>query len=197
MRYSAEHRAETRQRILKEAAREIRARGPDAMGVSSVMARAKLTHGGFYAHFESKEDLVAEAVGAMFEDVRNRFDLDASRNDPKAALAAYVSFYLAPSHRDARERGCPLAALASDAPRLGRGARKRLGEGITRLTGWLADALARLGHADAEQAAQAFLAQLIGALSLARSMPDSAQSLAILEATRLDLMTRFDLGAVS
>lgn len=197
MRYSAEHRAETRQRILKEAAREIRARGPEAMGVSAVMARAKLTHGGFYAHFESKEELVAEAIGAMFEDVRNRFDLDTSRDNPRAALAAYVSFYLAPSHRDARERGCPLAALASDAPRLNRSARKRLGEGITRLIGWLTDALSRLGHANADQAAKAFLAQLIGALSLARSMPDSAQSLAMLEASRLDLMKRYNLEPVS
>lgn len=191
MRYSAEHRAESRQRILKEAAREIRAKGVEAMGVAAVMARAKLTHGGFYAHFGSRDDLIAEAIGTMFDDVRGRFDQELSRDNPRAALAAYIRLYLTPAHRNSAERGCPLAALASEAQRLPKAARIRFGEGVSTLVGRLADALGRCGEPLPEQAARAMLSQLVGALALARAVSDRDQSLAILEAARDNLFAQY------
>ncbi|MGI4879673.1 MAG: TetR/AcrR family transcriptional regulator, partial [Janthinobacterium lividum] len=68
MRYDGEHKAQTRERVLKEAAAAIRSEGVDRIGIAQVMARAGLTHGGFYAHFTSKDDLVTQAIDYMFED---------------------------------------------------------------------------------------------------------------------------------
>ena len=103
MRYDSEHKSETRRRVLKEAAREIRAKGPGGVAVAGIMARAGLTHGGFYAHFDSKEALIAAAIETMFESARSRFDLTANDADPRMALLGYVDFYLSPQHRDLRE----------------------------------------------------------------------------------------------
>ena len=121
MRYSNDHKAGTRQRVLKEAAREIRAKGPDGVAVAGVMARAGLTHGGFYAHFESKDAMIADAIGTMFEDARARAGTLDQGGDPRAALRAYVDFYLSPAHRDNRDRGCPLPTLSGDLARSGDG----------------------------------------------------------------------------
>jgi len=193
MRYNSEHRQETRARVLKEAAREIRAKGPTGIGVAGIMARAGLTHGGFYAHFGSKDELVAEAIGAMFDDARGRFDRSQAERAPGAALAAYVDFYLSVGHRDARDRGCPLPALSSDLPRMEPASRERFGTGVARLTAWMAEALDQHGVADASAAASAMLSQMVGALSLARAVLDPAQSDAILGTTRDDLKRRYGL----
>jgi TetR/AcrR family transcriptional repressor of nem operon len=196
LRYDGEHKSVTRARVLSEAAREIRAKGPAGVAVQAIMARAGLTHGGFYAHFASKDDLVAEAIGQMFVEARDRFDRSVAGDDPAAALRSYIAFYLSAKHRDAREHGCPLAALSSDLPRLGDISRARFGEGVARLGGWLADALARHGVADAANAGSTMLSQMVGALSLARSVADMDQSDAILEAARSELIERFALETV-
>src|SRR3954454_23829799 len=111
-------RAETHQRILDAAGRLFRQNGIDGVGVDAVMAEAGLTHGGFYAHFASKEALVAEAIGAMFEEARAKFEQSVAGKPPAEALSAYIDFYLSRSHRDARDTGCPLPALSADLPRL-------------------------------------------------------------------------------
>ena len=192
MRYKDDHKATTRGRILREAAREIRAKGPDNFAVAGVMARAGLTHGGFYAHFASKDALVAEVIGTMFEDARGRVsDID-GEGDPRVALRGYVDFYLAREHRDARDRGCPLPALSGDLARSAASARERFGLGIARLTEKLATALARLGEADPGGAASAMLSQLVGAVVLARAV-DGAASDAMLDAARNALVTRYRL----
>ena len=195
MRYDGDHKTATRDRVLKEAAREIRAKGPAGIAVGGVMARAGLTHGGFYAHFASKDDLVAAAIGTMFDEARGRFDRSLAERDPAAALLAYIDFYLSAAHRDAREHGCPLAALSSDLPRLGRVSRERFGSGVAALTNRLAEALARHGTAHADRVAPAMLAQLVGALSLARSVADPAQSDEILSTSRAELKHRLGLEA--
>jgi TetR/AcrR family transcriptional repressor of nem operon len=94
-----------------------------------MMAQAGLTHGGFYAHFKSKDALVAEAIDAMFEDARARFERTAVERDPRAALRSYVGFYLSRSHRDARDRGCPLPSLSGDLARSEPVSRERFGAG--------------------------------------------------------------------
>lgn len=192
MRYSNEHKAETRQRVLKEAAREIRAKGPEGVGVAGVMARAGLTHGGFYAHFPSKDALVAEAIGTMFDSARQRAgQLDG--DDPHAALRAYVDFYLSPAHRDSRERGCPLPALSGDFARAEAPMRERFGAGVAGLTGRLAAVLARIGWPEPDSEATVLIAQLVGAVALARSVGEGAQSEAILDRTREAIIARYGL----
>ena len=192
MRYSSEHKAETRKRLLKEASREIRAKGPDNFAVAGVMARAGLTHGGFYAHFPSKVALIAEAVETMFDDARARSSTVGDSDDPRIALRAYVDFYLSRGHRDARERGCPLPSLAGDFARTDLSARGRFGSGVTSLTTRLAKALRGINAADPDAEASAMLAQMVGAVVLARAT-EGAASDAILDSAHAALLARYDL----
>src|SRR5215472_2132990 len=134
MRYDAEHKQRTRARVLKEAAKAIRSEGPHQIGVADVMAKAGLTHGGFYAHFGSKDDLVVAAIAQMFDEAMAAFDRFTARKTPAGALAAYIDFYLSPRHRDAQATGCPLPALAADLPRLDRAAQAGFTAGAERLT---------------------------------------------------------------
>lgn len=193
MRYSNEHKAETRHRVLKEAAREIRAKGPGGVAVAGVMARAGLTHGGFYAHFASKDELVAEAVGTMFDDAGRVAGKIGHVDEPRRWLRAYLDFYLSPAHRDNRERGCPLPSLSGDLAREQGAARDRFGLGVASLSGRIAGALRALGCADPETDGTAVLAQLVGAVALARAVADPAQSDAILAAAHANLVARFGL----
>ena len=195
MRYDAEHRGKTREKILKEAATAIRARGPEGVGVAALMKQAGLTHGGFYAHFGSKDALVAEAIGVMFEEARNRFDWTLAEADPRAALDKYVGFYLSPVHRDARGRGCPIAALSGDMARLEPAARERFAKGSTALAQRLGEALARHGIANAPAAGRSMLAELVGALLLSRTVTDPAESDAILADSAAAIRTRYRLEA--
>lgn len=193
MRYSNEHKAETRQRVLKEAAREIRAKGPGGVAVAGVMARAGLTHGGFYAHFASKDELVAEAVGTMFDDAQKRTRNFESDGEPRRWLRAYLDFYLSPAHRDNRERGCPLPSLSGDLAREHGAARARFGLGVDALANRIAEALRSLGYPDPDTDAAAVLAQLVGAVALARAVADPAQSDAILASAHANLIARYAL----
>src|SRR5689334_1915292 len=98
MRYDAEHKQKTHAKLLKAAAKAIRVEGPHRIGVAEVMAEAGLTHGGFYAHFASKDELVAAAIGQMFEEARARFAHETQDRTPAQALGAYIDFYLSPGH---------------------------------------------------------------------------------------------------
>ena len=193
MRYSTGHKAETRQRVLKEAAKEIRAKGPDNVAVAGIMARAGLTHGGFYAHFPSKDALVKEAIGTMFADARARTEKIDAQGDPRDVLRAYVDFYLSPAHRDSRDRGCPLPTLSGDFARSQPATRDRFGAGVEAIAGRLAEPLARLGHADAQAESHALLAQLVGGVALARAVGDPVLSDALLADTRASITRRYGL----
>ena len=193
MRYDADHKQKTHAKLLKAAAKAIRAEGPHRVGVAGVMADAGLTHGGFYAHFASKDDLVAAAIAQMFEEARARFLHETQDRTPMQGLIAYIDFYLSPAHRDARRSGCPIAALASDVPRLKKSALEQFACGASRLRAAFAARLTQLGHADAESAASSAIAELVGALSLARVEPDANRSDAILADSRRALKQRLKL----
>ena len=195
MRYETEHKQKTRAMVLQAAAKAIRADGPDRVAVAGVMAEAGLTHGGFYAHFKSKDELVAAAIGQMFEEARARWERETAERGPADGLVAYIDFYLSKKHRDARGFGCPMAALASDLPRLSEPAREQFADGVQRSTARLGEQLAALGHAAAEVEARSMIAELIGALSLARIEPDAKRSDAILAASRKQLKQRLGLEA--
>src|SRR5438128_3097031 len=117
MRYSRRHKEETHNRLLKKAAEEFRRNGVQGTGIAPLMGRLGLTHGGFYAHFDSKNELIAEATGPMFEDALSRRMLAAAEAAPKGkAVRAIVTHYLSPEHRDSCE-GCALAGLAGEMAR--------------------------------------------------------------------------------
>lgn len=193
MRYDNEHKEQTRARVLDAAAKAIRAVGPDRVGVAGVMAEAGLTHGGFYAHFASKDELVAAAIARMFELSRARFLHETEGRGAAEGLVAYIDFYLSKKHRDARDSGCPIPALASDLPRLIEATRAIYAEGVQRLISRLRDMLVELGRADAGAQAHSIIAELIGALSLARVEPDAKRSDAILAASKRQLKKRLGL----
>ena len=108
-RYDAEHKAQTRRRIIETAGRRFKQDGIDGSGVAALMADAGLTNGAFYAHFESKDDLVANVVADQLADQRAVL---ASLPEGRAALEQFVRDYLSPQHRDHPDAGCPNAALA-------------------------------------------------------------------------------------
>src|SRR2546422_3557041 len=126
MRYDHNHKERTRARVLGEAAGAIRSKGAERVGVAEVMAGVGLTHGGFYAHFTSKDDLVTEAVTYMFDAAYARFLQHTEGREPPEALANYIDAYLATAHRPDRTHGCSIAAPSGDLPKLPRLARARL-----------------------------------------------------------------------
>jgi TetR/AcrR family transcriptional repressor of nem operon len=190
MRYPPEHKQLTRERVLRSAARALRREGPEKVAVAEVMREAGLTHGGFYAHFESKDDLLARAIESMFDEVLANFEKAASGKPPREALHNYVDRYLTLTHCDRRESGCPIAALATDIPRMDMEARRAFEAGTARLASAIAGLLRELHVPDAGAAATSLLAELVGSLVLARSASDAATAERLLEASRAQVLAR-------
>ena len=185
MRYGSDHKAGSKSRILDAAAQQLRAKGPHKVSVAQVMSDAGLTHGAFYAHFDSKDALVAEAVSEMFTDVGERagglWDLSAREGDDlRAALRTLLEGYLSASHRDRPDRGCPLPALAADIGRTDARTRRNFARGLNQMTGRIEEALSRLPLPNPDANARTMVAQMVGAVSLARALGPGAESDAIL-----------------
>jgi TetR/AcrR family transcriptional repressor of nem operon len=197
MRYDAEHKQKTRSKVLEVAAKAIRSDGPDRIGVAGVMAEAGLTHGGFYAHFKSKDELVAAAIEQMFEESRARVAHEMEGHPPAEGLANYIDFYLSKKHRDARGAGCPMAALASDLPRLPEQTRALFAEGAQHLVESMTEKFTALGYANPQMLARSTVSELVGALSLARVETDAKRSDAILADSRQLLKQRLGLESAS
>jgi TetR/AcrR family transcriptional regulator, transcriptional repressor for nem operon len=196
MRYDADRKHRTREQVLKAAIREIRASGAHRLAVAGVMAKAGLTHGGFYAHFGSKDDLVASAIDQMFDAGLDRLKNACAGRTPAQALTAYIDFYVSTRHRDS-STGCPIPAIASDLPHLVEPVRQRFALGVTRLIDALVSHLTRFGRECAEEDARSMLSEMVGALALARAEPDPQRSDYILEASRRSLKSRFGLDAAT
>ena len=197
MRYDAEHKERTRARVLAQASRALRAEGPHKLGVADVMSRAGLTHGGFYAHFDSKEELVSAAIETAFDDSRRMFEAGGTGGEPCATLVGYIDGYLSMRHCDSRERGCPLPAMAGDLARMSHEARVRYSAGVHRLTDRLQGLMDAAGVEDAEAAAPSVVAEMVGAMLLARTAPDEAEAERLLGASRSALSKRLGLKAAS
>ena len=195
MRYDSEHKVRTRQRVLTEAANAIREVGPDRIGVAGLMAKAGLTHGGFYAHFKSKDDLVAEAISQMFEDSYGNFIRWTRDRTPAEGLAKFIDRYVSALHRDRPDRGCPIPSLSGDLARMPVAARARFTLGVKRLTGAVAGLLREMGRADPERLAASTVAEMVGALALSRAVDDPAMSDRILETSREILKARLGIAA--
>jgi TetR/AcrR family transcriptional regulator, transcriptional repressor for nem operon len=117
MRMSREATAQSKRRILSAASKMVRERGIDATSVANVMQAAGMTNGGFYRHFRSKDELIASAIRAAFDEIADRFDQRLDQNGAAAAISAYVDEYLSSRHIEHPGRGCPVAAAGADAGR--------------------------------------------------------------------------------
>lgn len=193
MRYDAEHKEQTRRRVLNEAAAAIRENGPDRIGIAAIMAKAGLTHGGFYAHFKSKDDLVAQAVTQMFDDSWERIMARVEGLEPAAALSKLVDRYLDARHRDAPDKGCPMPSLSGELARMPVEARQRFADGAARMTQAIASRLRALGRAHPEATATSVVSEMVGALSLARAIADPEHSARVLKDSRAAIRTRLEL----
>ena len=170
MRYSKDHKQATRQRILEAAGRRFKQDGIDGAGVATVMSDAGLTNGAFYAHFSSKEDLVANVLADQLR--AQRRSLDAEPSD-RAGLDAFVRSYLSAEHRDQSAEGCPSAALLDEIARRPSETRDVFTDEVMRVVD---DIASRLRPTDAEGAradALTVFGLMIGTLQLARTLTDS------------------------
>lgn len=192
MRYPAEHKKSTRQRIVAAASAAFRERGIGRTGVDEVMRRAGLTHGGFYAHFADKAELVGEACAAGFSEAGPNLARIAERPDRAERVRMLVDSYLGVRHRDNRQSGCVIVAVAADLAREGGAARAGFSRGFLGHVDRLAAAL-RLSDDPAENRAEVveLLSALVGALLFARAVDDPAESEAILRTMRRRLKVRF------
>lgn len=191
MRVSRERAAESRQRILDAASEMFRQRGFDGVGLTELMRAAGMTHGGFYGHFASKDDLAAEACRrALGDTVRQWQALAAARKasgeeeetGDAVLLDRIVASYLSPRHRDDVAGGCPLAALGGEVKRREPIVARSFTEGLCTLIDILDDAMPVRDAAERRAAVLALLSGMVGALLLARAVDDPALSAEILAA---------------
>jgi TetR/AcrR family transcriptional repressor of nem operon len=195
MRYDDDHKIRIRKQVLAEATSAFWSLGPQRVAVATLMARLGLTHGGFYAHFSSKDELVAQSITRMFDQSCERLASRSRGRAPAAALAAYIDFYLSEEHSDAPGRGCALPAVATDVSRMGRRERVLFAQGTKKLCSAVAELFRKLGKNEEEAASLAFslLSEISGVISIARATGPSEQSKRMLAGARKSIKNRFEL----
>lgn len=171
MRYAPEHKRQTRERILRAAAHQFRACGFAETGVAAVMKEAGLTHGGFYAHFDSKDELISEVIRGGFDRVSDRFEAQFDHLSGSAWLRAWVHGYLSDGHQQHTGRGCPMPALAGEIARAGPEARAAFSELVDERLAKIASRVDAPGP-EAERRVLAAIAQMAGALMLSRALQE-------------------------
>ena len=169
MRYGKDQKQATRRRIVEAAGRRFKQDGIEGAGVATVMSDAGLTNGAFYAHFASKEDLVANVLADQLRDQRQSLD---SQPSDRAGLEAFIGSYLSPQHRDQCADGCPSAALLDEIARRPAATRQVFTD---ELMGVIDDIASRLDpkHVDAARTdALTLFGLMVGTLQLARALTD-------------------------
>lgn len=182
MKVSRAQAEENRERILDNAATLFRERGFDGVGLNDLMQAAGLTRGGFYGHFESKDDLAAQATRRALQVNREQWKRQTDRS-----LKAWVKTYLSDAHRDRLGAGCGLAALAGDAARGGPAVKAAFAEGVASLVDTLQGQMPGASAAEKRQQALVMLSTLMGSLLLARAVGDDDLSGELREAARKSL----------
>jgi TetR/AcrR family transcriptional repressor of nem operon len=181
MRVSRAQAAENRERILEVATKLFRERGIDGIGVADLMKSAGLTHGGFYGHFKSKEDLVAQACGRAVAKMRDNW-MKVISQAPDDPLEALANHYLNSRHRDNAGRGCPMAALGAEVARQSGDVRHAVTEELRPFIEYLSGVVQGNSPGLRREKALALYASLVGALVVARAVDDPAFSNEILHA---------------
>ncbi len=174
-----DHKQQTRDRIVEAAATALRAKGIDGVSIAEIMAEAGLTHGVFYAHFKSKDELVGAALGRASRETIERLSNNQAPSDRR--IDAMLDVYLSAKHAEHPEWGCPLAALGPELVRSSDPVRKGLAVGVAQRIEWVRQLLPE-GDAT-EENAMAIVASMLGGVLLAR-MVAPEKSDAVLEAAR-------------
>src|SRR2546429_2918506 len=184
MRYSREHKLETHARIVKKASVRLREKGAHGIGVADLMKEAGLTHGGVYAHFDSREALVIEAFGYAMDRATERWRKVAEQTPADKRLSTIVESYLTPLHRDDPGNGCAVPTLGAEIARESPKTRKAFAAKLEQMIDILAAQIAGVPREAARKQAMATLATMMGTLVLARIAGNGAFSDEILVAGR-------------
>jgi len=184
MRYSREHKQETHARIVRKASVRLREKGAHGVGVADLMKEAGLTHGGFYAHFDTREALVVEALTYASSRSRELWRKLAQQTPPEKRLALIVDAYLTPMHRDDLGHGCAIASLGAEIVREGPKTRKAFASELEQMIEFIADQIPHFPRKIARKQAAATLATMMGTLVMARIAGNGEFSDEILAAGR-------------
>ena len=177
-RYNKEHKEATRKRIIETAGRRFKQDGIDGSGIATLMADAGLTNGAFYAHFDSKDALVATVVG---EELGRQAKEFAELPPGRAGLEAFVDWYLSRDHREHPEAGCPSAALLDEIGRTDKEAKRAYTKGAKAILDEISVRLAPEDPGSARGTALALFTMMVGTMQLARAVSDRKLSNAVLE----------------
>jgi TetR/AcrR family transcriptional repressor of nem operon len=178
--YSKAEKVKTHKRIVAKASRKFREEGLEGVGIAELMKEAGLTVGGFYKHFDSRDDLVAEAVSTAFGTWKRHVD-DAASGGPPFTYAKLIDDYLNEVHRDSPGTGCAMGALVGEIARSGKRTRALASEEIRNNLQLIADLLPGKDKRAARSKAIMTYSALVGAISLARAVSDEALSREILK----------------
>ena len=191
MRYEPEHKTRTRDRIVRNASRKFRAEGLSGPGVASVMKASGLTVGGFYKHFRSKDELLAEAIAQGFAESNQKICSSLQNVPREDRWKEIIRLYLSPEHCDHLDSGCPVAALAPEMARAKLGVRKRISGLIKdRAERWV-DFMPGRSAAEREQNFLVILSAMVGAVSISRILIEPADKQRLLASVRDHLLQSF------
>jgi TetR/AcrR family transcriptional repressor of nem operon len=191
MRYEAEHKTRTRDRIVRNAARKLRAEGLSGPGVASVMKASGLTVGGFYKHFRSKDELLAEAIAEGFSESGEKIYSSLQKVPREDRWKELVRVYLSPEHCDHADVGCPVAALAPEMARAKLSIRKRISDLMKgRAQRWVEFMPGRT-TGDRERNFLLIFTAMVGAVSVARILTDPGDRQKVLADMRDHLLRSF------
>jgi TetR/AcrR family transcriptional regulator, transcriptional repressor for nem operon len=168
MRYSREHKIETHARIVKKASVRLREKGAHGIGVADLMKEAGLTHGGFYAHFDSREALVIEAFAYAMERSTERWRKLAEQTAPEKRFATIVESYLTPVHRDDPGHGCAVPTLGAEIARESPKTRRAFAAKLEQMIDMMAEQIPDVPRKAARRQAMATMATMMGTLVLSR-----------------------------
>jgi TetR/AcrR family transcriptional repressor of nem operon len=184
MRKSKADTAKTREHIVETASKQFRRYGISDAGLARLMAAAGLTHGGFYRHFASKDQLVTEACHKALLSLTDGLDARIAGKSPNRALSLLLEKYLSRTHRDQPATGCVLGALGSELARSDAATRDAATDGFLRLAGLIARQLKTLPPDEAHDRSLAIAAAMVGTITLSRIITDAPTSNALLRATK-------------
>lgn len=191
MRYRPDHKTETRQKIVEDASRRVRTEGLTGAAVSAVMRDSGLTHGGFYKHFASKDELLIASLSEAFREIGDRLARASEHSRPGTAWKAIVKTYLSPEHCDHPELGCPVAALAPELARLDGVIQSRLAPQLREYEARILPLMPGRRLADKERNFVVIFSTMVGALAIARLQPEQAARAQVLATARDFLLRSF------
>jgi len=189
MRYPPEHKAEIHQQIVKDASRRIRSEGMTGAAVSAMMRDSGLTHGGFYKHFGSKDELLMESLSEAFHEISDRLAHAAEQSKPETAWKAIVRTYLSLEYCDHVEYGCPLTALAPELARTDEAIKPRIYEELKKYRSRLLPFMPGQRTTHKERAFFSIFSTMVGAIEIARMLPEPAMRDKVLASAK-DLLLR-------